>query len=82
MVLGDVIISSQLWANGPDTGTCLNVAILAGDVELRRGMQAATDEYIAQNEERFLEAADLLLQGIEDPSADAARAPTSLSLGK
>ena len=45
-------------------------------------LQSATDEYIEQNEERFIEAAALLLRGRDDLSADAATTLTSLSLGK
>ncbi len=45
-------------------------------------MQTATDEYIEQNEERFSEAAALLLQGREDLSAESASPSTSLSLGE
>jgi hypothetical protein len=43
-------------------------------------MQAATDEYIERNEERFTEAAALLLRGRADLSADENSA--SLSLGE
>ena len=65
--------------------TCLceaDHAILA--TKLRAGMvlQTATDEYIGKNEERFVEAAALLLEGREDLSANAASPSTALSLGK
>ena len=43
-------------------------------------MQAATDEYIERNEERFAEATVLLLRGRADLSADENSA--SLSLGE
>ena len=46
------------------------------------GLQAATDEYIEKNDERFAEAAALLVQGREDVSGEAASAPASLSLGE
>ena len=61
---------------------CLRVPGWQGKLMSGAGMQAATDEYIEQNEERFVEAAALLLQGRGDASADAASAPGILSLGR
>jgi len=45
-------------------------------------MQAATDEYIERNEERFVEATALLLRGRDDLCTDDSAASASLSLGK
>ena len=45
-------------------------------------LQAATDEYIEQNDDRFGELAALLLQGRADLAAERIDSPAALSLGE
>ena len=46
------------------------------------GSQAATDEYIEQNDERFGEVAALLLKARADLAAESIDSPAALSLGE
>ena len=46
------------------------------------GLQAATDEYIEQNDNRFGEVAALLLKGRADLAAERIDTPAALSLGE
>ena len=46
------------------------------------GLQAATDEYIEQNDDRFGELAALLLKGRADLAAERTDTPAALSLGE
>ena len=45
-------------------------------------MQAATDEYIEQNDDRFGEVASLLLKGRADLAAECIDSPAAISLGE